>query len=99
VDTGSVVDLVQSGGMVTLLIVILLGGVKKWWVVGWQYQREVDRADKWERLALEGTDLAERGTETAHQIAQALQLQVEHLVRDKSGPARRGRRGGGGGAD
>lgn len=58
-DTISLYNIIQTGGVVAVLLVIILGGVRKWWVFGWQYQRVEESNERWMELALRSTNLAE----------------------------------------
>src|SRR5438270_573247 len=40
-----------------------LGVDKRWWVPGWLYQNEQQRADRWERLAWSLTNAAQKAVE------------------------------------
>lgn len=58
---------VNDGGVIGLMIVILAGGFRRWWVWGWAYKdMEIAKAkmeqerDDWRQLALHGTSLAEQ---------------------------------------
>lgn len=58
---------ISQAGVLGLLVVILFGGYRKWWVFGWQYkdaETRTSRAEKerddWRDLALHGTNLAEQ---------------------------------------
>lgn len=53
------IQVVQTGGMVGLLITVLLGGHRKWWVFGWRYSEVVKERDEWRELALRSANLAE----------------------------------------
>lgn len=58
-DPTSTYNIIQTGGVVAILLVILIGGVKKWWVFGWQY-RAIEKSNaRWMELALRSTNLAE----------------------------------------
>lgn len=43
-----------------LVLVILYGGWKKWWVFGWQYREKDAEKNEWKDAALRGTRVAER---------------------------------------
>lgn len=58
-EWGTVLSIVDKGGVVALLILILLGGVRRWWVFGWVYREEKERSQEWRSLALSGTKIAE----------------------------------------
>jgi hypothetical protein len=53
-------SVVSDGGVIGLLLVVLVGGARAWWVWGWVYRASVRDRDMWRRLALSGTNLAER---------------------------------------
>jgi hypothetical protein len=62
----SVIDYVNAGGVVALLLMVLAGGIKQWWVFGWYYKELLGRhsalseeKDAWKELALRSTNLAE----------------------------------------
>lgn len=52
-------DYVSRGGVIVLLVLILYGGWKKWWVFGWQYRECVDEKNEWKFAALKSTHIAE----------------------------------------
>lgn len=59
-------NLIQDGGVAALLIIIIMGGVKRWWVFGWVFhdlnmRHETLRNEKneWKELALHSTNLAD----------------------------------------
>lgn len=63
----TIFDWIQSGGIIGLLIVVILGGARRWWVFGWQYRELQDRCDKietsnamWMQLALRGVNVTEK---------------------------------------
>lgn len=58
-DVQDPVTIVQTGGVVGVLLVILWGGVRKWWVFGWRYTELEKERDEWKALALRSTNLAE----------------------------------------
>jgi positive regulator of sigma E activity len=47
-------------GAVTILLLILLGGAKGWWVFGWHYEEVAKERDAWREIALSTTSLAEK---------------------------------------
>lgn len=65
------------GLLVFLILVVVLGGVKKWWVFGWLYQEKVveikaaaDRADRWERAALRAAGVNEDALVTTRKVVE-----------------------------
>lgn len=62
--------LIQSGGLMGLLVFILAGGYRGWWVFGWQYKESEDRVtkaeaerDDWRDIALHGTNITEKAVD------------------------------------
>lgn len=59
---GAVLDpftVIQTGGVVGLLILIIVLGLKGMWVFGWQYRAKVEECEEWKSYALMSTNLAE----------------------------------------
>lgn len=78
-----IVQIIRDGGIIALLLVILLGGARGWWVFGNVYRDTIkelaDRyqdmrteRDEWRRQAMRGTTNAERATAIAEAIQRAL---------------------------
>jgi len=63
-DFGQVLDLISKGGVVALLLIIVVGGVKKIWVFGWIYSELQADRDRWMNLAMENLHLAKQATES-----------------------------------
>lgn len=61
-----VVQLVRDGGLVTLLLFILIGGYRGWWVWGHQYTAIRNERDEWKSLFLRSIKV----TEVAVTVAQ-----------------------------
>lgn len=58
-------DILQSGGVIAVLLIFVVGGMKRWWVWGWQYRQIEEQNAKWMELALRSTNLAESLDELA----------------------------------
>lgn len=52
-----IIKAVSDAGIIGLLIVFVIGGVRKWWVFGWMYRELEAERDVWKELALKGTKL------------------------------------------
>ena len=55
-----IVGLFSDAGVVGVLVFIIVGGYRQWFVWGWAYRDKTREADEWKRLALSGTALAEK---------------------------------------
>ena len=66
-DLGVILDAVSNGGTPALLIVILMGGAKGWWVFGRQYEDVVKQRDRLLEIALEAAETANRAASVAEQ--------------------------------
>lgn len=62
------IKFIQSTGLVGIGILILIGGFRKWWVWGYQYEDMRKERDEWRALALKGTHLTERAMVTATSV-------------------------------
>lgn len=56
--TITVIDYISRGGFIALLLVIMWGGVKRWWVFGWQYEECREEAREWKDVALRSQHIA-----------------------------------------
>lgn len=62
-DPMSLTDLVavvRDGGVLGLLIVIIFGGMRQWYVWGWQYRELLKDKNEWKELAMLGSGLADK---------------------------------------
>lgn len=64
-STPNFLDLIQSGGVVGLLLVILWGLRQRWWVPGWYFKDLYKEKEEWKAIALRSTNLAESLDEIA----------------------------------
>lgn len=58
---------INTTGVVGLLVLIIVGGSRKWWVFGWQFKDVEERLSKveesnsmWMQLALRGVNVTEQ---------------------------------------
>jgi hypothetical protein len=51
---------IQDVGVYGILILIIYGGWKQWWVFGWQYTDKAKECESWKTIALKGLFVAER---------------------------------------
>lgn len=58
----STLDWVRDAGTIGLLIVIILGGAKQWWVFGYQYLAMQADRDYYRTIAFRLLNVAERST-------------------------------------
>ena len=54
-----IVQLADTASIIAVLTFILIAGVRKWWVFGWQYREKAKECEEWKSLALTGTRIAE----------------------------------------
>lgn len=67
-DWTPIIRLVSDGGMIGLLVAILIGGVRQWWVFGWTYRDKARESEEWKVLALQGVTTAEANALLAETI-------------------------------
>lgn len=53
----------DKGGTVALLLAVLVGGVRQWWVFGHHYREMRTDRDQWRTLALNGHTLSQRAVQ------------------------------------
>lgn len=64
-----VLDFLNRGGMLALLIVILVGGHRKWWTFGWIYQEKAREAEEWKERAWRSANTTDKALDVAQQKA------------------------------
>lgn len=65
-DNGLLDTLLGPAGALVFAILVLYGGWRKWWVFGWQYREAISEKEEWKRAALEGTRVASKAVDLAH---------------------------------
>jgi len=63
VDLEGLNQVVQTGGVVGLLVTIVWGALKEWWVPGRVHRRTVAEKDFWRTHALENTRLTAKAVD------------------------------------
>ena len=58
-DPTNLVQLLDKGGTLALLLIIIVGGYRKWWVFGWLYRDKDDEARYWRDIALRALNVGE----------------------------------------
>jgi len=76
VDVKTLVDVIQNGGAMGLLIFFLVAGFKGWIVWGREFQREINRREEVERERNEWRELALRGTNLAESLTQVTERRI-----------------------
>lgn len=63
----SLIDSLSDLGLTGLLIVVLIGGFREWWIYGPSHKRQIEQLTKdrdfWRSAALRGTSIAEKAVE------------------------------------
>lgn len=59
-EASSLLAFLRDGGIVSMLILIVVGGMRRWYVWDWQYRELEKQRDEWKELARGGTRLADR---------------------------------------
>lgn len=55
-------DIVTKGGVIGLLLIIIVGGWRRWYVWKWNYDELLTERNFWRDMALSGGRLAEKAT-------------------------------------
>jgi hypothetical protein len=73
-----VVELILGqAGVLILLLVILFGGSRGWWVFGWYAKEQRERINRLERQLERATGVAERGTDAADRATRLVERHTE----------------------
>jgi hypothetical protein len=67
--TGGLLDFLQKGGVLGLLVLIVLSGARGWWVFSWQYRDLKQDRDDWKQLALSATRTGEKVADAVEKTA------------------------------
>lgn len=65
VTIAEMLGIVKDAGVIGLLVIVVAGGARCWWVYGWVYRAACEERDWWRRAAVEGTNIAERALSQA----------------------------------
>lgn len=83
-------DLLDKGGTLAILVVIVVGSIRGWWVPGRIHERVVAERNRLLELAIRSTSAAKGATEimqqqreTAEQIAERAALEALARARDE----------------
>lgn len=61
----TLIDIIQSAGVIGLLVVVVYGAIKEWWVPGKTHKRCLDERDQLLNLALRQANAAEKAVSLA----------------------------------
>ena len=94
-SAAQILDWVQRGGVIALLLLVIISGWKGIWVWGKQLDECEKRGDEWKQMALGNLNLASRAAQTAQstvdvrtEILQVLRSTLEQAT-DKPPPKRK----------
>lgn len=59
IDVFSITEALSAMGVTGLLVLIIIGGMKRWWVFGWIYREKHDECERWKDLALRSLSVSE----------------------------------------
>ena len=59
-EAWNILDLVMKGGVIGLLVVMLLGGMRQWWVFGWQYRQVVSERDEFKKALMDSLEVTRK---------------------------------------
>lgn len=80
---GDLLDVAQKATVVTILLVVLYGGIKQWWVFGWLYKQEVGRNDALEEKNQRLQEAAFRAAGVAEETVAILKPVVRDHTRQQ----------------
>lgn len=62
---GELTDAASKLTVIALLLIIVWGGTKEWWVYGREYRRVLRELEEWRDLALTATGIADKAADLA----------------------------------
>lgn len=65
VDLGTLLDLVNRGGVLVILLLILVGGHRRWWVFGWTYFEKSKSEEQWRERAWQSASTTDKALDVA----------------------------------
>lgn len=65
VTIGQILDVAERLTVVGLLLIIMVGGFKRWWVWGWMYDEARADGAEWKGIAMTGASVAEQAVDVA----------------------------------
>lgn len=68
ITIGSIIALLRDGGITAGVILVLIGGFRRWWVFGREYDAVVTERDEWRRLALTSQDIARHAVDIGSEL-------------------------------
>lgn len=68
ISISEIVGVVRDAGVLGILIVIIYGGSKQWWVWGWQYLETLKELNMWKEMAISGLLMAQKSVETNEKV-------------------------------
>ena len=55
-----IITFLSDAGVLGLLVIVIWGGAKQWWVWGWIWREMKADRDRWRDIALSATNLADK---------------------------------------
>lgn len=77
VDVVGLTEALSAVGVTTLLILILIGGWRRWWVFGWAYREKRDECERWKALAIRSLVVSEDIASTVEKAADSIERDSE----------------------
>jgi hypothetical protein len=65
VTLDQVLDFLNRGGMLAILLLIVLGGHRRWYVWGWLYEEKVKESDEWKERAWRSANTTDKALDVA----------------------------------
>jgi hypothetical protein len=91
-DPTTIVDLLQTGGVLAMLVIVLWMLATRRFVFGWAYKEKADECEEWKGMALEGRDLAHGSNDiadaalTVDERLSRIETAIAELAGKKAGP-------------
>lgn len=77
VDVIGMTEALSAAGVTTLLIFILIGGWRRWWVFGWAYREKDNECERWKALAMRSLVVSEDIASSFEKTADAIERDTD----------------------
>jgi hypothetical protein len=76
IDWTALTHIADRAGVILILLIIILAGMRRWWVWGWTFDECTKREQEWKNLAQHGTNNSDRALDQATRLLELAQMRT-----------------------